>query len=236
MFIDIYLKNRINYTYLGTYKKNSFFKQLMYACKRIAIDKATSNPNTFSDSGIILFCGSQGSGKTSSLVHYVDTLKQKFPSAFIQSNFDLYNYDFELLQSGSQIGQCHNGIYGQIVCIDEIGSWYNSKMSKNIPMEFFNSLTQCRKNRRVILATAQQFYMCAKDIRTQTKYVYDCHNIAGAINICIKKQPQVDSEGNVIKMSIRGISFFVQDDNLRNSYDTLQCIDTLSASEFMPRM
>lgn len=96
-------------------------------------------------------------------------------------------------------------------------------------------ITQNRKNRRIILGTAQNFYLLAKAIRSQATEVRRCATFLGALTIVRKYYPVLDSDGNVKEWKYRGMYFFVHDKKLRESYDTYKVIKSLRQSGFQER-
>ena len=83
---------------------------------------AKNNPDYFSPDGVIVFTGSQGSGKTLSAVRYLDNLCRLYPKALLVSNcmLRLPNYHGELLpyEGIPSLSKLDNGIYGIICFID----------------------------------------------------------------------------------------------------------------------
>lgn len=53
-----------------------------------------SNPYFFNDVGTMIFCGSQGSGKTLSAVNYIYNLFERYPYMILVSNVSLRDYPF----------------------------------------------------------------------------------------------------------------------------------------------
>lgn len=206
-------------------KPNIFYDLLFTIPNRLGIDRAKRNPNDFNEFGLIVFEGEQGSGKTSSMVEYAQRLKKKFPNAWLVSNMTLT--DSKLVRTPAEFLPLDNGTAGQIVLIDELGVWWNSKTSKYLDSSITQYATTQRKNARLMLGTIQSFYMLSKDLRTQTKELISCRCILGCINICIRKKPLMDCTGELIKLKFKGIYYFIQNDELRNSYDTTEMIRTL---------
>lgn len=200
----------------------------------IGVDVARKNPNYFKPHGVIIFTGRQGYGKSISMFQYATTLKNDYPLVQIISNtkFSLSNYN---LNHWKFLVNFSNGEEGVIAIIDELQNWFNSKQSKNFPPEMLSTITQNRKSKRIVLGTAQQFYMISKDIRTQCTEVRECFTFFGRLTCVIRKEPIVDNEGEVLKMRFKGFYTFVQTDKLRNSYDTYATIQNLSDSGFYQR-
>lgn len=119
--------------------------------------------------GINIFCGPQGSGKTLSMVHYAKPIIKDNPRAIIVTNFDVkYLKDFpnEVIEyKGFDSFQIENGIYGVIYLLDEIHLILNSLESKGVPLSVIVELSQQRKQRKLILGSSQVYSRMAKPLR-----------------------------------------------------------------------
>ena len=139
------------------------------------------------------------------------------------------------LNDWRQLIDYKNGIYGVIAVLDETQNWFSSNQSKNFPPEMLEVVTQNRKNRRIILGTAQNFYLLAKAIRSQATEVRRCSTYLGCLTVVRRFVPILDSDGNVKEWKRRGSYFFVHDEELRNCYDTYHVIHSLANSGFQER-
>ena len=203
-------------------RKPSVLKRLLIDYpKRIADDMFDRDPESFRHSGLIIFEGRQGRGKTIAMVQCAREMQEEYPKSICLSNLDYKGQDEEL-DNWTKLLEVSNDKYGVIALLDETQNW-------------FSVITQNRKNRRVILGTAQNFYLLAKAIRSQATEVRRCATILGALTIVRRVEPILNSDGNVVKWKHRGIYFFVHDKELRNSYDTYHVIESLSKSGFQPR-
>jgi uncharacterized protein len=213
-------------------KKRSVIKRLLYDFpKQYALDLINTPSDFFKYQGLIIYEGNQGSGKTSTMVRDSLLMKEEYPGSKLMTNFEVVGED-EKLMNWRQLVNFKNGHKGVIVCMDELQNWFSSKQSKNFPPEMLSVVTQNRKNRRVIMGTAQRFYMLAKDIRSQCTEIRKCTTLCGCITIVLRKEPVLDSEGNVIEFKHRGIYFHVHNQKLRNSYDTYRVVENLSKAGF----
>lgn len=215
-------------------KEVFLFRHYLLLPYYIGVDLARRNPNYFKPHGVVIFTGRQGYGKSISMFQYATSLKNEYPLVKIISNTKFTLSDFNL-NHWKFLVNFSNGEEGVIAIIDELQNWFNSKQSKNFPPEMLSVITQNRKNKRLVLGTAQQFYMISKDIRTQVNLVCECFTLFGRLTFVIKKEPLVDNEGEVLKMRFRGFYSFVQTDKLRDSYDTYATIKNLSDSGFYER-
>lgn len=217
-------------------RKPSVLKRLLNDFpKRIAEDMFDRDPEAFRHSGLIIFEGRQGRGKTIAMVQCAREMQEEYPKSICLSNLDYKGQDEEL-DNWTKLLEVSNDKYGVIALLDETQNWFSSNQSKDFPPEMLSVITQNRKNRRVILGTAQNFYLLAKAIRSQATEVRRCATILGALTIVRRVEPILNSEGNVVKWKHRGIYFFVHDKELRNSYDTYHVIESLSKSGFQPRI
>ena len=216
-------------------KKRSFLRKLFLDLpKRISDDMFKKNPDMFSYQGMIIFEGRQGNGKTISAIQYAREMQRQYLKSKCITNLN-YKYQNDDLKHWSQLVDYKNGIYGVIVVIDETQNWFASNQSRNFPPEMLEVVTRNRKNRRVILGTAQNFYMLAKNIRSQTTELRRCTTLFGCLTIVRRFIPILDSDGNVKEFKKRGWYFYVHDEDLRNSYDTYHVIHSLANSGFQDK-
>ena len=213
-------------------KKRSIIQKLFIDLpKRIVTDMFEKDPDFFSYQGLIIFEGRQGNGKTISAIQFARQMQQEYLKAKCITNLG-YKYENDELNHWSKLIDYKNGIYGVIAVLDETQNWFSSNQSKNFPPEMLQVITQNRKNRRVILGTAQNFYLLAKAIRSQTTEVRRCTTFFGCLTLVRRFEPILDSEGNVQEFKKRGFYFYVHDEDLRNSYDTYHVIESLKDSGF----
>ncbi len=216
-------------------KKVSFFNKLFVQLPKILCeDFLNFNPDFFKASGLIIFEGIQGNGKTISLVQFITDLRKKYPKCKTTTNFN-YEHQDDHLDHWSKLTSYNNGIYGVIAAIDETQNWFSSMQSKDFPPEMLSVVTQNRKNRRVICGTAQNFHMLAKSIRTQTTELRRCKTFLGCITLVHRLRPVLNSEGVVEKYDNLGFYFYIHTKELRSSYDTYKVIENLVSSGFQSK-
>ena len=212
-------------------KKTIIYRLFIELPKRVALDRFERNPEMFKYQGLIIFEGRQGAGKTVAMCHAARQMQYEFPKSKCLSNLN-YKFQDEELDDWRKLVDYKNDIYGIIAIMDETQNWFSSNQSKDFPPEMLQTITQNRKNRRVILGTAQNFYLLAKAIRSQTTEVRRCSTLLGCLTIVRRFEPILNSEGLVIEFKKRGIYFFVHDKELRDCYDTYHVIESLSKSGF----
>ena len=213
-------------------KKHSLFRKIFIDFPKQFIDDFFSNdPEAFKYQGLIIFEGLQGSGKTSSMVRYTLDIQEEYPKCKTITNL-AYAFENDVLDHWRKLTDYTNGIYGVVVVMDELQNWFSSAQSKDFPPEMLQVITQNRKNRRLILGTAQNFYMLAKNIRTQTTEVRRCKTYFGCFTIVHRVRPILDISGDVKEWKNIGWYCYVHDKKLRNSYDTYKVIESLAKSGF----
>lgn len=239
------------YLYLRLYKKMKPIKGEHYRVKVPSIlkrifyltplqmmkDRLRRDPEYFRYQGIIIFEGRQGNGKTISMVEQCRRYQLEYPKSYCLSNLK-YKYEDQSMKSWDDLidfKNPHGDRCGVIVLNDELQNTFNSKLSKDFPMEYLSIVTQNRKNRRVLLGTSQNFYMLSKDIRSQCTELRKCNTFFGCLTVVRRYEPEINSSGEVEKLKPRGMYFFVHSDELRESYDTYEVIKKMRKSGFKPR-
>lgn len=212
-------------------KRPSLLSNIFALPKQIALDRLRFNPSYFKHQGCIIFTGRQGMGKTIALVEQADNWLKEYPKAKCIGNLSYKCQDDEL-DDWRKLIDYKNGIYGVIALIDETQNWFSSNQSKNFPPEMLEVITQNRKNRRVILGTAQSFNRLSKPIREQATEVRKCITLFGCLTIVHRVIPELDANGDVKEWKHRGFYYFVQNNDLRNKYDTYKVIESLRKSDF----
>ena len=170
-----------------------------------------SNPDELSVTGINIFTGPQGSGKSLSMIHYAKEIIKDNPKAIIVTNlkfnFEVPNKIIEY--SGFDDFKIENGIYGVIYILDEIHLILNSLESKGVPLSVIVELSQQRKQRKLILGTSQVYSRMAKPLREQIQNVIVCKNFFKLLqfNYLINafETKEVDGE---LKVKKTKVSFF----------------------------
>lgn len=215
--------------------KENFFKKLFWDFpKQFIYDRFTQNPDRFSDTGIVIFEGEQGSGKTIGAVEYCFRECRKYPLARFSSNI-IINGQHSCLKSLNDIINTNNGIYGQLNLVDEVQNWLNSNESKDVPVEFIGEICQQRKQAKTIVGTTQRFNRMSKQLRQETTLLMRPITVLGCLTIVRKYKPNVDADGVVKKARLLGVYFFVHNPELREAYDTYAKVKRLSLKGFKPK-
>lgn len=189
------------------------------------LDFKKANPGYFEPEGILIFCGSQGSGKTLSAVQYVKKVCKQYPEAILVTNVDISGLpettkviEYDGLDCLKNI---ENGYKGVIYFIDEIHLELNSLESKNIDIETIVELSQQRKQRKHIVGTSQVYMRMAKPLREQVKDIVLCKNWFGLLqhNKLIDGFESVEENGKLIADVVKNYWWF-HAPSLYGSYDT----------------
>lgn len=196
----------------------------------------SKNKDYFKYSGVQVYTGMQGSGKTISAVKNVIDLLKKYPKSILVTNVILdlklyglnnkmfYFYNIDGLTE--YLTSINNDIYGVIYLIDEIQTFFNALDSKNIPIYIFTEISQQRKQRKVIIGTSQLFLRVAKPFREQCDNIIVCKTFMNkfTINHVYRGTDlNTDNDGNIVAVKKR-IGFFMQTVKLRNVYNTYQVV------------
>lgn len=183
------------------------------------------NPEYFYPEGLLVFCGSQGCGKTLSAVQYVKKLCIEYPRAILITNTKiegLPGHTAVLPYEGIRSLTEHtNGLNGVIYFIDEIHLEFNSLESKNVPIEVMIEVSQQRKQRKHIIGTSQVYMRMAKPLREQIKNVVICKNFFKCIqfNRLIDGESAHEENGKLKFDTVKNVIWF-HSPELYNSYDT----------------
>lgn len=207
------------------YKNPSIFYRIFWQFPhRLIDDLFHRDPDEFKEHGLHMFCGEQGAGKTTAVVAKLIELKHRYPAAKIRTNMNYLHEDGQI-NHWKELVQNDNGIYGQVEVLDEIQTWFSSLQSKDFPPEMITEISQQRKQRKMIIGTAQVFSRIAKPIREQTTFVYLPMTIFGCLTIVRVSKPQFwDDETQTFKRYLRTY-FFVHTKEIRNAFDTYKKIE-----------
>lgn len=191
---------------------------------------ARDNPDYFYPSGIWVFTGAQGSGKTLSAVQTLQKICADYPKAAVCTNLEIKGIKNRVVEfeEYDQLKTLSNGIYGVIFFIDEIHVLWNSLESKDIPISEMACFCQMRKDRRVIIGTSQVYSRIAKPIREQLQYAIVCKNFLKLIqhNVVVDPSESIEKDGSVSGKIVCTQTWF-HSPELYNSYETLTKINKL---------
>lgn len=187
------------------------------------------NPEEMTATGINVFCGPQGAGKSLSMIHYAKKMIKDYPKAIIVTNIDLnFPITNEVIKyKGFDDFKIENGIYGVIYILDEIHLILNSLESRGVPLSVIVELSQQRKQRKCILGTSQVYSRMAKPLREQIKNVIICKNLFGVfqLNYLIDAFNTCEDSNGKLKLSKLKTSFFFHSKEDYKNYDTYKKMD-----------
>lgn len=214
------------------YKKEKVFKRLFIDFpNRYMLDVFSRDAEEFKEHGLHMMCGEQGSGKTTTVVHLLMQLQKQYPRLKVRTNMNYLAQDGEI-NHWKDLVQNDNGEYGQVEVLDEIQTWFSSLQSKDFPFEMITEISQQRKQRKMLIGTAQVFSRIAKPIREQTTRVYLPVTMFGCLTWVRVSKPQYwDDEKQQFKRFIKHY-FFVHNEELRNAFDTYAKIEKYKKEGF----
>lgn len=179
--------------------------------------------------GISIFSGPQGSGKSLTMVHILKKILKDYPKAKVVTNIE-FNFPVQnevKMYEGFDDFKIENGIYGVIYVLDEIHLILNSLESKGVPLSVIVELSQQRKQRKLILGTSQVYSRMAKPLREQVKNVIICKNYFNLFqfNYLIDAFNTEEGSDGKLKYSKLKTSFFFHSKEDYLAYDTYKKMD-----------
>lgn len=189
----------------------------------------------FDGFGLHVFVGLFGKGKTISMVQLAHSYAKRFPHINIYTNIDLKNFpNPERIFRLTNYNQIIDAPADTLFVIDEISTLFQSRSWANFPMPLLSQLLQVRKNKKMIIATAQRFAHVDKLIRDVTYSVIDCNCIMKRWNFTKWYIAEDWEEKNVMNIPIPyHRATFIQTDKIRNLYDTYEIIDNKRKEDFL---
>lgn len=189
--------------------------------------------------GIWLYCGLYGQGKTMALTEYLTRMRKKYgDKIYISTNYGFKGEDFPLNTWKDLLTNYDKPV---IFGYDEIQNEFNSRDYKNFPYELVKLLTQNRKGHgKQIVGTAQRYGRVDKTIRELCTHVVECRRayfgrVTKTKKYDVEDYEQMLAETDVMrkrKTPCKRYSF-IQTDKLRESYDTLQMLETAKTKEYV---
>lgn len=194
----------------------------------------------FREYGFTFYVGRQGAGKTISMVRYLEIMKEKYPKCLVVTNFQYYRADY-IMESWRDLLTIRNGTDGVIFAIDEIHSEYSAAAWKDVPEALLSEVSQQRKQRVKIVATAQFYGRVAKPLREQAASVVTCSTWMGRLTRnreydALQYAAHIENLSSIAK-KVKPLTkrSFVQSDALRACYDTYEKIERMRGIDFIPR-
>ncbi len=243
-FVVFFVRFRFNPLHLDVVKlKEPYIKQKYFDLFRwLLVDflERDLHRGEFSEYGFTFYVGRQGAGKTISMVRYLELIKERYPHCLIVTNFQYYRSDW-IMNDWRDLLTIRNGTDGVVFAIDEIHSEYDSSKWNDVPESLLSEISQQRKQRIKIVATAQFFSRVAKPLREQAATVVHCSTWVNRLTRnreydALQYATVVDNP-IVAKKKIKPLrkTTFVQSDGLRHCYDTYEKIERMKNTKFTPR-
>lgn len=204
------------------------------------IDKRRNDQNVFPYYGCWFYVGPQGSGKSISVVHQLELLRQQYPKLKIYTNMG-YAHETGALTSLRDLldKSKYNDTDGTVFVLDEIQNEFAASTSQNVPHSILSLVTQQRKNHILILCTSQVFNRVSKPLREQCSRAIECRTIANRYTINrhydgIEYADAVDKSDNYKHEKRPRLKYdsFVQTDELRDCFDSYKLIERLNRDGF----
>ena len=175
-----------------------------------AYDVKHTPKGAFRESGIVIYEGPQGSGKTVSMIHDVMILQHKYPKLKVIDNLN-YIYSDREMDHPNDLIDFTNGVFGVCSAIDECGIWFNNRNFKDFGKEsnMLQVIFENRKVRRLLLGTTQKFSLIDKNLRLQVSEVRSAYTVGSFFTFYVRKIPNVDSEGTIQNYRFKGIKSLV---------------------------
>lgn len=212
---------------------------MFFYMKIVDIIQNMKTGKQFNEYGLTMYCGRQGAGKTMAMTEYLERMREKYPNAIIVTNYG-YIHEDRAMSDWSDFFSIRNGTEGVIFAIDEIQNEFSSAAWNKFPESLLSEITQQRKQRVKIVCTSQIFTRVVKQLREQCNDVVDCNTFGGRWTFtrcydAVDYNNSIDSPTARQKIRRLYTRSFIQDDYLRNLYDTYAKIEQMSKTEYLDR-
>jgi DNA replication protein DnaC len=214
----------------------NFFKFVYVSWSDLIRKMKSGRSKEFDGYGVYMFVGLPGSGKTISVVEYLNRLKEKYGDGVnIYTNFR-YSKETAPVKSWRDLINYEGPA---VFVLDEVQLTFNSRSWKDFPPDMVTLLTQNRKMRKQIITTSQSFERVDKVFRELVNYVIECRCVGGRwiFQKWFEKEDYVLGGANDnIRHRRRAKRYnFIASDDIYNSYDTLLRLDDLKKEEYITR-
>lgn len=121
-----------------------------------------------------------------------------------------------------------------IFLIDEMQALYDSRGFKdNISSDFMRAFLQCRKDKIIILGTAQRFSRCDKFLRELCSTLITCNKSYRFIQTRYYNAMSVEHCEDITLLQPQYMNIWFATDNSFNSYDTSELVEKLKKEEYI---
>lgn len=179
--------------------------------------------------GMRVYKGHQGKGKTLSMVHDAIKLKEDWPKCLIYSNVKIKNIEMTYCTTTPEIMEGlikKNQGYGVLLILDEAHLFFNKKTG--ISLDVLAAISQQRKDRRKIFMTCQIWEDLDVSLRKQVKEIYSCDSVLNKIQVNRILNGETlhwDNMNACWSCDQIGLSIFKRNNELYTCYDTLAKIE-----------
>lgn len=188
----------------------------------------------FNGYGLHIYIGMFGSGKTLSLVKKAKKLAKQYPYLTILTNIELIDFPYpERVFKLENYQQIIKSPPNTLIVIDEISTLFNSRKWADFPIPLLYQILQVRKNKKMIIATAQRFSHVDKLLRDVTTTVIDCNCLLGRLTFNTTYDACDYENTNLYLPKPLNFNVFVATNKLFNSYDTFEIVDNSSKDKFL---
>lgn len=223
------------------YATKGFMTKLLWFFHLKTVDsyRKMKDGKTFDEYGLTMYCGRQGAGKTIAMTDYLERMREEYPNALIVTNYGYKHQDGEMTD-WNDFFTVRNGTDGVIFAIDEIQNEFSSAAWNKFPESLLSEITQQRKQRIKIVCTSQIFTRVAKQLREQCNDVVDCNTFGGRWTFT-RCYDAVDYNNAIDRPTVREnirrlyTRSFLQDDYIRNLFDTYEKIEKMQDVEYMTK-
>lgn len=191
----------------------------------------------FNGFGLKIYVGLFGAGKTISMIEKAYRIAKAFPQVKILTNMKLEGFPKHTkiipLTNFKQIIDIDGNT---LIIIDEISTILNSRRwdKDGVPPALLGQLLQVRKQRKMLLSTAQRFHHVDKLIRDITHTVIDCDTYFNRWTIQTAYDAEQYESQNTLKPAVPMWHYnFLQTEKIRKLFDTWEIIDNMKKEEFL---
>lgn len=196
----------------------------------------TARPSYFHPYGMYFITGLPGYGKTMMMTHKLNQYRAKYKNDIIICTNYGYKYQDFAINSYKDLIKIYDKPV--IVGYDEIQNDFDARQWESIDREFAARITQSRKvNGMMILCTAQKFGFVDRRLRQLTHRVFECRMVGKRLTFARIYEPQIQEKieaGEYGESNVQhniGITFMVQSDNIRESYNSYNIIKSSAMYE-----
>ena len=215
-----------------------FIFLLPYLLVKYIIDKRKRGIHLY---GIYGYFGLPGKGKTIAMSKRLKELRQQYgDNIYIMTNYCYNDQDFEFTSWKDLLKDYDKPL---VVAWDEVQNEFNSRDFKDFPISLLTKLTQVRKGNGIqILYTSQRWHFVDKNFRSLSFGCYDCNTLLGNLTTLRLYDPidydELCSNSDYEKrrkIRPKMTSSFLQNEALRNCYDSYKMLESAKRKQYMDR-